>query len=73
MKIVNVDIIKIYPDDVERLGNLGDFISYDNIPTEKEGIQRIKDADIVIDNWFDMPANVIASCPNLKMISVGAK
>lgn len=72
MKIVNIDVVEIHSDDVRRLNNVGEFKTFGSIPNKSEGIKRIIDADIVIDNWFDMPAEVIAAAKNLKMISVGA-
>ncbi|KKQ38420.1 MAG: Phosphoglycerate dehydrogenase, partial [Candidatus Roizmanbacteria bacterium GW2011_GWA2_37_7] len=72
MKIISVDKVVIYPEHVLELEKLGDVTIYNDIPDEAEGIQRIKDADIVIDNWFKMPAQVIKACQNLKMICVAA-
>ena len=72
MKIVSVDKVVIYPEHVRELEKFGEVVIYNNIPDEKEGIKRIKDADIVIDNWYEMPANVISSAPKLKMICVAA-
>lgn len=72
MKIVSVDKVVIYPEHLNKLKKLGKVIVYNDVPSENEGIKRIRDADIVIDNWFLMPARVIANCPNLKMISVAA-
>lgn len=72
IKIVGVDKVYVYPEDLERLKKFGEVIMYSDVPSESEGIDRIRDADIVIDNWFDMPANVIVKAPKLKMISVAA-
>lgn len=72
MKIVSVDKVVIYPEHVLELKKFGEVIIYNDIPDEKEGIKRIKDADIIIDNWYEMPANVIVSALKLKMICVAA-
>jgi len=72
MKIISVDKVVIYPEHIKQLKNFGEVIIYNDVPDEKEGIRRIKDADIVIDNWYKMPASVIASTPSLKMICVAA-
>lgn len=72
MKIVSVDKVVIYPEHVRKLKKLGEVVIYNDVPDEKEGIKRIKDADIIIDNWYEMPANVIASASKLKMICVAA-
>ncbi|OGK57910.1 hypothetical protein A3H86_03720 [Candidatus Roizmanbacteria bacterium RIFCSPLOWO2_02_FULL_41_9] len=54
------------------LKKLGDVTIYNDIPDEAEGIKRIRDADIVIDNWFKMPSQVIRACSKLQMICVAA-
>lgn len=72
MNIVSVDNVFIYPEHVLELEKIGKVTIYHDVPSKKEGIQRIKDADIVIDNWLEMPATVIASAPNLKLIAVAA-
>lgn len=72
MKIVSVDKVVIYPEHVRKLKKLGEVVIYSDVPDEKEGIRRIKDADIIIDNWYEMPTNVIASALKLKMICVAA-
>jgi len=72
MKIVSVDKVYLYSEHLKNLKKFGQVIVYNNVPSKNEGIKRIKDADIIIDNWFKMPANVIASAPKLKMISVAA-
>ena len=72
MKIVSVDKVVIYPEHVIELKKLGEVIVYNDIPDEKEGMKRIQDADIVIDDWYSMPTHVIASATKLKMICVAA-
>ncbi len=72
MNIVSVDNVIIYPKHVTELKKIGNVTIYRDVPTEEEGIQRIKDADIVIDNWYGMPAHVIAAAANLKLIAVAA-
>ena len=72
MKIVSVDKVEIHPEHIKILKQHGEVVVYDNVPSEDEGIKRIVDADIVIDNWFKMPATVITACKNLKMIAVAA-
>ncbi len=72
MNIVSVDKVVIYPEHREILERIGSLTVYADVPDESEGIRRIKEADIVIDNWMIMPAHVIRACPRLKMISVAA-
>ena len=72
MKIVSVDNVYIYPKHIKQLETFGEVIIYHNIPSEMDGIKRIIDADIVIDNWYEMPARVIASALKLKLIAVAA-
>lgn len=72
MKIVSVDKVYLYPEHVEELKKIGEVTIYNSVPEKKEGIERIKDAEIVIDNWFPMPEDVILSSPKLKHICVAA-
>lgn len=72
MKIVSVDNVCIYPEHEKMLQKLGEVVIYHNTPSEEEGINRIIDADIVIDNWFKMPASVIKASTKLKLIAVAA-
>ncbi|MEK7587418.1 MAG: NAD(P)-dependent oxidoreductase [Patescibacteria group bacterium] len=72
MKIVSVDKVYLDPKHIRELKKLGDVVIYNDVPDEIEGIKRIKDADIVIDNWFEMPATVISAAPKLKLIAVAA-
>lgn len=72
MKIVSVDKVYFHPEHINKLKKFGDVVIYNDIPDKAEGINRIKDADIVITNWFDMPSRVIAAATKLKMICVAA-
>ncbi|PIS09256.1 hypothetical protein COT75_02460, partial [Candidatus Beckwithbacteria bacterium CG10_big_fil_rev_8_21_14_0_10_34_10] len=72
MKIVSVDKVYIYPEHIRELKKYGEVVVYNDIPDEQEGIKRIKDVEIVIDNWFEMPARVIVSASKLKMICIAA-
>lgn len=72
MKIVSVDNVYIYPKHVKELETFGEVVIYHDIPNEMDGIKRIMDADVVIDNWYEMPAKVISSALNLKLIVVAA-
>lgn len=72
MKIVSVDKVYLFPEDIKRLQKYGEVITHSDAPNENEGIKRIQNADIVIDNWFDMPAKVIQAAIKLRMISVAA-
>lgn len=72
MKIVSVDKVFLHPEHINELKKLGEVVIYNDVPDEAEGIKRIKHADIVIDNWFEMPATVISAAPKLKLIAVAA-
>lgn len=72
MKIVSADKVYLYPEHRKDLKRLGEVVIYNDIPDEQEGIRRIKDADIVINNWIEMPARVISAAPKLKMVCVAA-
>ncbi len=72
MKIVSADKVYLYPEHIKKLKAFGEVTIYNDVPEEAEYIRRIKDADIVINNWVDMPAAVISAAPNLKMICIAA-
>ncbi len=72
MKIVSADKVYLYPEHRKNLKQLGEVVIYNDVPDEQKGIRRIKDADIVINNWLEMPARVISAAPKLKMICVAA-
>jgi glycerate dehydrogenase len=72
MKIVQIDDVFLCPEHVERLCRCGELIQYHDVPTDEQGIQRILDADIVIDNWYHLPAEVIGAAAKLKLICVAA-
>lgn len=72
MKIVSVDKVFLHPEHINELKKLGEVVIYSDVPDEAEGIKRIKHADIVIDNWFEMPATVISAAPKLKLLAVAA-
>ena len=72
MKIVSVDDVYLHPNHIEELETLGEVVIYHDTPNEEVGINRIKDADVVIDNWLKMPKAVIRGAKKLKMITVAA-
>lgn len=72
MKIVSVDKIYLYPEHIEELEKSGQVVVYNDVPSREEGLKRIADAEIIIDNWYKMPAEVIYGCPKLKFICVAA-
>jgi len=71
MKIVSIDKVKLLPEHVEELKRYGDVVMYDSAPSGNDEIKnRISDADIVIDNTFEMSKSVLECAPNLKLICV---
>ncbi|MEJ6949466.1 2-hydroxyacid dehydrogenase [Natronospora cellulosivora (SeqCode)] len=76
MKIVMLESISItekelekYREDLEKAGH--ELIAYqDRVEDDDVLIERAKEADILIITNLPLSANVINSCPNLKMISV---
>ncbi len=57
------------PELEKELEALGSFVWFNERAETSHGyLQRVKDADGVLLNW-DMPSEVIASCPKLKIIS----
>lgn len=73
MKIVSFDPILLFPEHKEALNKLGELILHDTFPKDNnETIERLKDADIVIDFWTAMPAEVISKLTTPKMICSAA-
>ncbi|HOK01615.1 MAG TPA: D-2-hydroxyacid dehydrogenase [Spirochaetota bacterium] len=72
-KIVFLDAATIdYGDiDFSAFAKLGHFIAYP-ITKENEVIERCKDASIVITNKVQFTKDVIAACPDIKLIAVSA-
>jgi glycerate dehydrogenase len=57
--------------DFEELESLGNFVKYHNT-SSGNAVERLKDADVAIVNKTKITAEIIASCPNLKLICVAA-
>jgi glycerate dehydrogenase len=55
----------------EELESLGNFVKYDNTSPENV-LERLKNVDVAIVNKTKITAEIIASCPNLKLICVAA-
>ena len=71
MKIVSIDKVKLLPEHVEELKKYGTLVLYTSTPKNiTEVKKRISDADIVIDNVFEMSKEIISCCKNLKLICV---
>lgn len=73
MKIVAVDPILLFPEHIEALKKLGKLTVQTTLPKDdKEIVNRIKDAEVVIDFWTTLPAEVIRSLVATKMICSAA-
>jgi glycerate dehydrogenase len=55
----------------EELESLGNFVRYDNTSPENV-LERLKGADVAIVNKTRITAEIMESCPNLKLICVAA-
>jgi glycerate dehydrogenase len=72
MNIVFLDAETIGNDiSFEELECLGNFFKYDNTTPENVS-NRLKDADIAITNKTRITAEIMANCPNLRLICVAA-
>lgn len=74
MKAVFLDFATYYPEglDTAALENsIADFVFHDYTAPE-DIIDRAKDADILLTNKCNISAEIIAACPNLKIIIEGA-
>lgn len=73
MKIICVDPILLFPEHLAALRKLGEVTLQDSFPKDQQDIlERLKDAEIVIDFWTALPREVIEQLPNVKMICSAA-
>lgn len=73
MKIVVADTIFLEQNHIDRLNSLGTVSIYNDIPdSDKELINRLKDAEIAIVGWSDVTSEVINKLAHLKMVSIWA-
>lgn len=69
MKIVAIDPLILFNEDKKHLGALGDFIAYDTKPKDTDDLyERVKDADIIIDFWHPLSADIINKLSKTKLI-----
>ena len=72
-KIVCVDPIVLFPEHIKTLRKLGELVLYDTAPKNNEEIiDRIKNADVVVDFWTALPVEVIEKLDKPKMICSAA-
>lgn len=70
MKIVIPEKIELTKDQIEELEDIGDLIAYDNFPTKKQMLERVKNADIVVLDWSASLLNpLLDKLKKLKLIS----
>lgn len=72
MKIVLLDRIDLPQAQKEKIKNLDDVTIYEDIPTEQNIIERIREADIITVSWVDITEQIINTTSNLKYIIVAA-
>lgn len=72
MKIVNLDGNALNPGDLswEPFREFGDLSLYPRTETPAQVIERIGDAEIILLNKVPITAEILAACPNLKLICV---
>ena len=72
-KIVAVDPILLFSEHIKALKELGELVMFDTAPKSAEEIvDRIKEADIVLDFWTALPKEVIEKLSKTKMICSAA-
>jgi lactate dehydrogenase-like 2-hydroxyacid dehydrogenase len=73
-KLVMPDRNYINKEQEQEIRKLADtVILFDDIPkTEKEIVERIGDADVILTSWIDIGRGVFQSCPNLKYVGIMA-
>ena len=73
MKIVSADYMYFAPEHLEELSKLGDFVRHNDFPKGKRKLlERIKDAEVIINFWFSMDKDLFDKLPDLKMVCVAA-
>lgn len=74
MKLVILDGHALNPGDLsyEPLRAFGELTVYDRTDSEQEAIARIGDSEIVLINKVPITENILAACPNIRLICVQA-
>ncbi|MCI6937339.1 MAG: hypothetical protein MR762_12000 [Clostridiales bacterium] len=74
MKIVILDGHALNPGDLsyDCLRQFGELTIYDRTNSEEEAIERIGDSEIVLVNKVHITENLLAHCPNIRLICVQA-
>lgn len=74
MKIINLDARALNPGDLswDCLNQFGEVTLYQHTDTEAEAIQRLAGQDILLVNKVPITENILAACPDLKLICVQA-
>ncbi len=74
MKIVILDGNALNPGDLsyDCINQFGDVTLYERTDSEAETIARIGDSEIVLVNKVPITENILAACPNIKLICVQA-
>ena len=74
MKIVILDGHALNPGDLsyDCLRQFGELSIYDRTDSEEEAIERIGDSEIVLVNKVHITENLLAHCPNIRLICVQA-
>lgn len=71
MKITKIDESAYFPESlIEGLQKLGEFIKYDDRPSEEEAIKRLSDTDIAIVEWTEITREMLQKVKRLKYIVV---
>ena len=74
MKIVILDGKALNPGDLsyDCLRQFGELTIYDQTDSESEAIERIGDSEIVLVNKVKITEQLLAACPNIRLICVQA-
>lgn len=70
MKIVFTDKINLGAIHLNKIKDLVSLRVWNDIPSEEEIIERIRDAEVITANWVDITPTIIDSASNLKHIIV---
>lgn len=70
MNIVILDKLAFTGEQVARLEKIGNVVSHDDFPNKDVAIERLKDADIVINGWTTLTAGMLEQASRLKYLAL---
>ena len=72
MKIVFLDEFTIFGQDISKIATLGNYVGYNETTSNKQIIERCKDAEVIITNKVVIDDALMEQLPSLKLICIAA-